>query len=370
MKSAYLVIGVLALLALCPPLAKASSPEPADITVYVYGSKGCPYCIEVKNKLIDIYGEGSVTFYEMGVGENAYHFNDIYSEVFPGKEKDIPLIGVFRGNALIAVVGGHQRYTDETLWRGLENNTVAMGYYDSETFEIGDAERAGDLFLQKVKAEEPQFGEILLPVILAAAVDSINPCAFTVFIVLLTLISLRMRKRVLRSGLSFIAAVFIAYLLMGFGLLQIFGGYYWLKYPVAGFGIFIAVLQISDFLAEHHLSPVPQSFQRQTRSKLEKVTSPWGAFVVGLFVSFFLLPCTSGPYFIAISLISSQPSLGIPLLLLYNVIFIVPFLMILYGVHKLAVKTASVKKWKQKSEKVLNLVAGVIILILSVYLIW
>jgi len=369
MKS-YLIIGALFLLVLYAPLTKASSSESADITIYIYGSNGCSHCVEIKDILTGIYGEESVAFYEMLTDKNAYFFNEIYSKVFPGKTKDMPLVGIFRDSVLVGVVGGyHGRYLDETFWKGIENNTFAIGYWGGETFEIKIIERIGDLFIQKVEVEEPPLEGLLLPLMLAAAADSINPCAFAVFIVLLTLISFRIRKKVLRSGLSFVTAIFIAYLLMGFGLLQIFGSYSWLKYLVAGFGIFIATLQISNFLAKHHFSPIPKSFQRQTRNKLEKVASPRGAFVVGVFVSLFLLPCTAGPYFIAVSLISSKPSLGIPLILLYNVIFIIPFIVILYGFHKLAVKTSHVKRWRQKIERALNLVAGIIILILSIYLI-
>mgnify|MGYP001616874603 FL=1 len=61
-----------------------------------------------------------------------------------------------------------------------------------------------------------------LPVVIAtAAIDSINPCAIGVLVLLLaTLLSLSKNKhRMLFVGMIYITAVFVTYLLAGFGLL-------------------------------------------------------------------------------------------------------------------------------------------------------
>ena len=62
---------------------------------------------------------------------------------------------------------------------------------------------------------------ITVPLVIASAlIDSINPCAFSVLIFLLiSIVALENRQRILMVGGVYIAAVFIFYLLSGFGLL-------------------------------------------------------------------------------------------------------------------------------------------------------
>jgi len=64
------------------------------------------------------------------------------------------------------------------------------------------------------------------------------------------------------------------------------------------------------------------------------VLSPIGAFGIGILVSLFLLPCSSGPYIVILGLLSAQSNelnlLGMGYLVLYNFIFILPMLAITF----------------------------------------
>ena len=63
----------------------------------------------------------------------------------------------------------------------------------------------------------------MLPIVLvAAAIDSLNPCAFSVlFLTIAFLFSLgRTRLNVLVVGGTFIFGIFITYILIGLGILQ------------------------------------------------------------------------------------------------------------------------------------------------------
>lgn len=113
-------------------------------------------------------------------------------------------------------------------------------------------------------------------------------------------------------------------------------------------------------------SPETRSFGKGI---LGKITSPLGAFGLGIATSSLLLPCTSGPYFVAISFISRFPLRGIVLLFMYNLIFILPFLAILIGVDRLSLQTEQVKSWWEKRGKTLELLSGLAILLISLYLV-
>jgi len=345
--------------------------ENAATTYYIYGARTCGACVMIKDKLTDLYGKGSVRFFDTLEDPNGFYFHNIYGEVFPGEVELEPLVGVFVENELIAVTGGFQNeYLEKSFWEGLETYPSPTAVYGGKKSVISDPEKARALFLQEAEPDVPSVERILIPFLAAAAVDSVNPCTFAVFIVLLTLISLK-REKVLRSGLFFIAAIFICYFMFGLGLKPLFGAFPGIKYVVGAFGIFVGSVQISNFLGKHKVSLVPGGARVKVRSMLEKVASPWGAFGVGVFCSVFLLPCTSGPYFIAINFIAQRAFLaGIPLLLLYNAIFVLPLLGILFAVHKLSVTTGRVKRWWGERERVVDLLTGVLIILLSAYLIF
>ena len=59
-------------------------------------------------------------------------------------------------------------------------------------------------------------------VVCGAGLDAINPCEFAILILLMAslLAAEADRKKALRVGLAFIAAIFTAYFLMGVGLLE------------------------------------------------------------------------------------------------------------------------------------------------------
>src|SRR3989338_8887032 len=66
---------------------------------------------------------------------------------------------------------------------------------------------------------------IFVPLLVASSlVDSVNPCAFSVLIITVAfLASLGLpRRKVLGIGATYIAGIFVVYLLIGLGLLQFF----------------------------------------------------------------------------------------------------------------------------------------------------
>ena len=96
------------------------------------------------------------------------------------------------------------------------------------------------------------------------------------------------------------------------------------------------------------------------------VTSPKGAFLVGIFVTLFLLPCTIGPYIICCGVLSVKSVFqSFPPLLIYNLIFVLPMLIIV-GIVYLGLKQVDdVSLWKEKHINKLHLIAGIIMFILG-----
>ena len=112
---------------------------------------------------------------------------------------------------------------------------------------------------------------------------------------------------------------------------------------------------------------MPISLRPKMKKFVSKITSPKGAFFMGLFVTLFLLPCTIGPYIILGSMLSINSLLAsIPLLLWYNVLFVVPMLIVILLIYFGMGQIKDVQEWKEKNIKYLHLIAGIIIIIIGI----
>jgi len=220
----------------------------------------------------------------------------------------------------------------------------------------------------------------LLKIASLAVVDAINPCAFAVLLLMLTTIlvySPGNRRNLLLVGLAFITSIFVMYFIYGLVIIKFFQvvqaltpAKFWLFKILGGVAIIFGVLNIWDFIKYRPGrlgTEMPLFLRPKARKVISRITSPKGAFLAGAFVTIFLLPCTIGPYIIAAGILSVSGMLeNVPLLLLYNLIFVLPMLIIVGSVYQGLRKVEDVASWKERNIGKLHLVAGVIILGLGV----
>jgi cytochrome c biogenesis protein CcdA len=224
--------------------------------------------------------------------------------------------------------------------------------------------------------EKPKISTtITIPaVLIAAAVDAINPCAFAVLVILLTaILAAGVKKRALLAGLAFTASIYISYFLMGVGLfsaIQISGISHGFYIFVAILAILIGLLNLKDYLwyGKWFVMEVPLSWRPKLQRLIKEVTSVPGAFLIGFVVSLFLLPCTSGPYIVILGMLAetTTKTYALLLLLIYNFIFVLPMILITLAVYFGFTTTEKAEKWRQKKIKGLHLIAGLIILLLGI----
>ncbi len=216
---------------------------------------------------------------------------------------------------------------------------------------------------------------------LLALADSVNPCAIAVLTMILISILIanpKNQKKVLFSGIAFSVAVFIGYLFYGIILVQFFKTFAEIlrdnsKYVYNGLAILamlIGALNIKDYFIYR-----PGGFATEMpifmRSKVKKIisgaTSPTGAFVIGFLVTLFLLPCTIGPYIVASGLISELGFVkAILWLSYYNLIFILPMIIITLIVYFGFTKVEDVSGWKERNIRKLHLIAGILLFLVGV----
>lgn len=216
-----------------------------------------------------------------------------------------------------------------------------------------------------------------IPVVISTAlVDSINPCAIGVLILLMsTLLALSHdRKRMLMTGVIYLIAIYITYFLAGIGLL-LFIQRFNLAEPIGVIvGVIIIILgliEIKDFwwYGKGISLTIPHKRSLQIEKMVKKITLP-GAILLGVFVAAVELPCTGGPY-LAITALLSKIGLDILVvgyLLLYNFIFVLPLIILLLIVY-FGASTKKLQKWKQKNRKWMRLITGLVLVGLGILLI-
>jgi cytochrome c biogenesis protein CcdA len=213
----------------------------------------------------------------------------------------------------------------------------------------------------------------MLPLVLATGfADGLNPCAFAVllFFISFLYVSRRPRVEIARIGVLYIFAVFLAYLLIGLGLL--------LAISVSEDPHFIArvagvlVIALGAFvLSQPFLRAIPNPFHTPKlawdliRARLLRGTQP-AAVAAGFLVGLCTFPCSGGIYVAVIGLLAAQTTFweGLGYLYLYNIAFVAPLVLILSVVSNkaLARRTTS---WERRHTDAIRQVSGAAMIVVG-----
>lgn len=205
-------------------------------------------------------------------------------------------------------------------------------------------------------------GKWLLPLIgVAALIDSINPCAFSVLIVTIAfLLSIgKLRSGVLAIGGAYILGIFLIYLVIGLGLLQtlhIFDTPHFMAKVGASLLIALGLINITkEFYPAFPLKlAIPHAAHRKIAVLMEKASVPT-AVVLGGLVGLCEFPCTGGPYLMVLGLLHDHATYytGAAYLTLYNLIFVLPLVLILLIASDQTL-LAKVQAWQQSERRVMR----------------
>ena len=362
----YLILVILASFSLIAGLSTAGQ----STELVEFYETGCPHCARLHQFLESIspkYPELEIIRYEIHEPEGV-ELLDKLLVAYNTELGSVPI--VFIGD--VAMI--------ENTFFGLEAEpVVALGR--AAEMRLEEAIRlaiAQDVPSPLEKAETVESkglaGTLTIPaVVVAAAADSVNPCTFAVLVLLLgTLLVAGRRGKVLQAGLAFTAAIYISYFLMGVGIfsaIQAAGVQRPFILAVSGLAILLGLWNMKDYFAygKWFTIEVPQRWRPTVKRITSSVVSIPGAFAVGILDSLFLLPCSSGPYIAILALLSKTTTRtqGISLLLLYNLIFILPLLLITLGVHFGFTTTARAERWRSARLGKLHLVSGVVMFLLG-----
>lgn len=288
--------------------------------------------------------------------------------------------------------------------------TIPTCYFQGEFFvgkkEITDSLRetiVQSLHLARKEGMVPEIDLIAwfrtftpLVIIGAGLIDGINPCAFTVIVFFISFLALQGYRKIelIVIGASFILAVFLTYLLMGLGL---FGFLYRLEgvwrlikifnFSVGVFSIVMGCLALYDFFiyqktkqTEGLFLQLPKPIKNRIhniiglhyRKQGEKNSLIISAFITGFLVSLLEAVCTGQTYLPTISFVLKTTHLKVSALfylLLYNLMFIVP-LVLIFVFALLGVSSEQFSKFLKKHLSVIKILMAALFFGLGVFLMW
>lgn len=239
---------------------------------------------------------------------------------------------------------------------------------------------------KSVDGDAPGASLAILPVLLAGLVDGINPCAFTTLIFLLASLALagRGRKEVLVIGALFSLGVFLTYLGVGFGLFAALRAasaisivsvvLRWILFAVL---VVFSILSVYDYFkiragkASEILLQLPNSLKLKIhasiRSRAKTTALALSSLGLGFLVSIFEFACTGQVYLPTLAYLARQKGRAdaLGLLVLYNLAFIVP-LLVVFAASYLGVSSKRIANAFQKRMGAVKIALAAVFLVLAV----
>ncbi len=213
----------------------------------------------------------------------------------------------------------------------------------------------------------------LLPIVLSAGLlDGVNPCAIAVLLFFIAFLFTLQRARsdMLLMGGVYIAMVFLVYVAIGLGLMSaivISGTPHLLAQVGAWLLIALGLINVKDFFwyGRGPSLSVPTVGHEKIHAWLKRATLPAVA-VAGLLVGLCTFPCSGGIYVAILGLLADQGNYlnGIGYLLVYNVMFVAPLIVLLLGLgNRRTVGTLA--RWQAQNKRTVKLATGAIMIALG-----
>jgi cytochrome c-type biogenesis protein len=218
----------------------------------------------------------------------------------------------------------------------------------------------------------------LLPLVLSTGfLDGLNPCAFAVllFFVAFLFTIQRTSGTVWLMGLIYIAAIYLAYFLIGLGLMQavLFINDHHLMAKIGSWLVIgLGLINLKDYSFPQlpiHLR-IPTIAHGTIQDWLKRATFP-AAGIGGFLVGLCTFPCSGGIYVAIVGLLAAKTTYlqGVGYLGLYNLAFVLPLFIILGGVgnrrvmHHIRLAERSSRRWVRLATGLGMVIVGAVILI-------
>jgi len=182
-------------------------------------------------------------------------------------------------------------------------------------------------------------------------------------VLLASLLLVRTKRHVLLVGLAFIIAVFGTHLLLGLGIIKalfLSGVAPVMRVIVIAVVIPAGIINILDFWREKSTLAIPAAL-KPLLGKLARLASIPGAVLLGILATLAGLPCTGELYLIMLPRIADLPAQRALYLLLYNLLYILPLVIILLIVYR-GTAPEEAEAWRKSTRRYMKLIGGLVML--------
>jgi cytochrome c biogenesis protein CcdA len=225
--------------------------------------------------------------------------------------------------------------------------------------------------------DDANLATLLPSVIVTGLLDSVNPCAFAVILLLLAfLFTIRKsRVQILGLGAIYVGVIFLVYFAIGLGILstvRLSDDPHFVarvgSYLLIGLGLLNLIEYLwPAFPIKLHM---PAAAHNKVHQLLKLATVP-ATVGIGFIVGLCTFPCSGGIYVSIITLLNAKTTLGwgLAYLTLYNILFILPLIIILLVVSNRVV-AKQMATWEREHALGLRLWFGVTMIGLGAAMLW
>lgn len=359
-----------------------NSIDAEKISIVFFYSSRCEKCTEADifvNEMEYRYGDSiNVIRFDVSYPKNLTFFEN-YCTHTDITEKRIPTVAIGRniytGNDEI------RKNLEKDIKSAISSGERIHPLKFNNCSATAENSKNSDPMLKSIGIESMKIISIIPVVLLSGLGDGINPCAFSILILLMTVLQQMSdnKKRLKNIIGTYIAVVFIVNVLLGivyfYTAVQLsarLGAGAIFRYIVAVVAIFAGIINLKDFFfyGQGFSLKIPESSQKFIHD-LANRASVASAAILGGAVALLEAPCSIPIYLTVLEILRNQ-GWGIlnamPLILLYNLMFILPLIM-LAAVIYFGKEAKVLEKWRHDNRNIMRLVMGLIMLILATGLI-
>jgi len=351
----------------------ASHNENAVCIVYFY-SDTCPHCQNTKPFLNEMelkYGDKiSITRYDVSQPENVALYNKFCTaKNYSGKS--IPLIGIndnfFVGEDEI------RNNLEQEIIAGINSNNKICPLEGMTCHTLNETATNTDPLIPQV-GKSLTFKAILPVILFTGLADGINPCAFAVLLFIMAFLQQISgnKRKLLKITISYIVAFLIMNILVG---VLYFYTSMQLGYPAiirliaVVLALIAGLINIKDFFfyGKGFSLEIPKKAGKHIERLAMKATIP-AAIVLGSLVAILEAPCSIPIYLTVIEVLKSQGQVLVqvlPYILLYNLMFILP-IVILAAIIYFGAEAKALEKWRESNRRYMKLALGIILILLAI----
>lgn len=248
-----------------------------------------------------------------------------------------------------------------------DGNTTRLEELLRDSIEKASSLPAGTQVGQKIVLSVPS-------VFVVGFLAGFNPCllAILAFIASVTLATTGRRRNVLLIVLMFSLGIFVTYLVVGIGLLNLIEQMPSIQASIKNFlVILIAVLGLWHVYDAWHLRSnaessfyTPKAFIRLTESVTKNVSLP-ASFFIGALFSLIKAPCVGAVYFVILDMVRSGSGEGMLYLAAYNFGVVLPVLVLGFAIA-FGLNPEKVEKFRKEKRSVMRLITGLTLLAIAV----